>query len=77
VKYNVTEVTFKQSIPSLGSSAWMVTVKQGGYDSCELDTAEGLLTLTSTKPGLKKRRIHVSNTNDMVFGATAAAVDKK
>lgn len=77
MKYNVIEVVFHRPIPSLGSSAWMATVNQGGYDSCELDTESGLLSLTSSKPGVKTRRIHVSNTADMVFGPTKASVDKK
>jgi hypothetical protein len=75
VKYNVTEVVFKQALAALGGSAWFATAKQGGYESCEFDSSEGLLTLVPGKerPGIKKRRIHVSNTVDMVFGVTTAA----
>ncbi len=77
-KYNVLEATFKQAIPVLGSSAWMISVKQGGYGSCEYDSVEQLLTLTpdTGRQGLKKRRIHVSNTADMVFGPTISAANR-
>ena len=75
MKYAVTEVTFKQALACVGGSAWMATVKQGGFEAAEFDAATGMLALIPGKarPGLKKRRVHVSNTLDIVYGVTIAA----
>ncbi len=74
MKFNVVEVTFKTANSRIGGgSMWASEIKQGGYDSCEYDTELGLLTFETKLPGVKKRRVHVSNTVDMVFGATVAS----
>jgi hypothetical protein len=75
MKFEVIEVTFKGPITSLGSSAWYGPAQSGGYISAEYDTETQLVTLEpGPKPGLKRRRVHISNTADMVFGATKAKV---
>lgn len=70
MKYAVKEVNFKGAVTALGSSRWDETVKQGGYVSAELDTDEHFVTLlpAKDKPALKKRKIHVTNTSDIVTG---------
>lgn len=78
-KWSVTEVTFKQALPNFGGSAWMATIKQGGFETAEYDSAECMLTFTPGKDraGVKKRRVHVSNTLDMVYGVTTATPAKE
>lgn len=73
-RYAINEVTFKSPIACLGSSAWMAEIKQGGFASCEYDTADCMIVLVpgSVKPGLKKRRVHISNTLDVVYGPMLA-----
>ena len=73
MKYNVVEVTFGRPVSAFGSQAWFATAKQGGYEEAELDTDTGILTFKGRAAGLKTRRVHVTNTVDMVFGATKAA----
>lgn len=76
MKFNVLKVNFKGAVTAFGSSAWYSTVRQGGYDEAELDTDTGILTFWGKSP-LETRRIHVSNTSDMVFGPTKAAAVRK
>lgn len=54
----------------------MAMAKQGGYEEAEFDSATGFVTFTSKRPGVKTRRVHVTNTSSMVFGATLASADK-
>lgn len=74
-KFSVVEMHLKQAHPKLGSSFWSVDLKQGGFESAEYDTADCMITLVpgNKKPGLKKRRIHVSNTIDLVYGVTTSS----
>lgn len=75
MKYNVVKVGFKSPLPCIGSMAWMATIHPGGYTDCELDTDTGILSLSGA--GRVTKRIHVSNTTEMEFGATRPAALRK
>lgn len=73
MKFRVHEVLFHKPLPSLGSGAWY-EIAAGKYAAADYDTDTGFLTLYPNEgsPGLKKRRVHVSNCAEMVWGPTLA-----